>query len=107
MRGLEFYKNNFFEDNGRPKYYHDRAYPIDSQCAAQAIDTLTNFGEFDIESLKLAQKVAIWTIENMTDKIGFFYYRQYPIGIKAKCPMLHWAQATNYKALTFLLLRIE
>ena len=44
-KGLEFYKENFFEENGRPKYYHNRAYPIDSQCAAQAIDTLANFSD--------------------------------------------------------------
>jgi hypothetical protein len=98
--------DNFFEESGRPKYYHNRAYPIDSQCASQGIDTLANFTDVDKESLKLAQKVANWTIRNMQDSQGFFYYRQYPLGIKAKAPMLHWAQATTYKALTNLLSRI-
>jgi rhamnogalacturonyl hydrolase YesR len=101
-RGLKFYMDNFFENSGRPKYYHNRAYPIDSQCASQGIDTLANFADVDKESLKLAQKVAYWTIQNMQDSKGFFYYRQYPIGIKAKAPMLHWAQATTYKALALL-----
>ncbi len=32
-KGFNFYKNNFFEDSSSPKYYHNRAYPIDSQCA--------------------------------------------------------------------------
>jgi hypothetical protein len=105
-KGLEFYKANFFEENGRPKYYHNRAYPIDSQCAAQAIDTLANFSEYDESCLDLSGKVARWTIQNMQDSKGFFYYRQYPIGIKAKTPMLHWAQATTYKALTILLSKI-
>ena len=105
--GLEFYKKNFFEDSGRPKYYHNRAYPIDSQCASQAIDTLANFGTNDEEALNLSQKVANWTIDNMQDKNGFFYYRQYPMSIKAKTPMLHWAQATTYKALTLLLQKAE
>jgi len=100
-RGLRYFKENFFEENGRPKYYHNRAYPIDSQCASQAIDTLANFSEYDKSSLELALKVAKWTIENMQDKDGHFYYRQYPL-IKAKAPMLHWAQATTYKALTLL-----
>lgn len=105
--GLAFYKKNFFEENGRPKYYHNRAYPIDSQCASQGIDTLANFADVDKESLRLAQRVAYWTIENMQDSKGFFYFRQYPIGIKAKAPMLHWAQATTYKALTVLLSNSE
>ena len=104
-RGLNFYKKNFFEASGMPKYYHNRAYPIDSQCASQGIDTLANFAEVDKESLKLAEKVTFWTINNMRDSKGFFHYRQYPMGIKAKTPMLHWAQATIFKAMAFLLSR--
>ena len=104
-RGLKFFKENFFEDNGRPKYYHNRAYPIDSQCAAQAIETLAEFADYDEGSIDLALKVANWWIENMQDRDGHLYYRQYPLGIKAKTPMLHWAQATMYRALSLLLLR--
>jgi rhamnogalacturonyl hydrolase YesR len=105
-RGFDFYKRNFFEPSGRPKYYHSRVYPVDSQCASQAIDTLANFSAYDNEALNLAIKVANWTIDNMQDKDGHFYYRQYPF-IKAKTPMLHWAQATSYKALALLLSRIS
>ncbi|MBN1366084.1 MAG: hypothetical protein JW976_14870 [Syntrophaceae bacterium] len=104
-RGFRFFKENFFEENGRPKYYHNRAYPIDSQCASQAIETLADFSQYDESSLRLAMKVANWTIDNMQDKDGHFYYRQYPFGIKAKTPMLHWAQATMYKALVHLALK--
>ena len=42
----------------------------------------------------------------MQDEKGFFYYRQYPLGLKAKTPMLHWAQATTYRALALLLNRL-
>jgi len=105
-RGFKYYKNNFFEDNGRPKYYHNRVYPVDSQCASQAIETLANFSEYDESSLELGLKVAKWTIDNMQDKTGYFYYREYPF-IKAKTPMLHWAQATTYKALSLLLLKYQ
>ena len=34
----------------------------------------------------------------MQDEDGHFYYRAYPL-MKAKAPMLHWAQATTYRAL--------
>lgn len=102
LKGLEFYKTNLFEKDGCPKYYHNRKYPVDSQCAAQAIDTLAKFSVYDEESLYLANKVAVWTIKNMQGPKGFFYYRIYPGGIKARTPMLHWAQATIYKALTVL-----
>jgi hypothetical protein len=102
-RGLRYFKSTFFEDSGCPKYYHDRTYPVDIQCAAQAIDTLSLFSERDLECRVLAEKVAQWTIRNMQDSKGFFYYRQYPF-IKAKTPMLHWGQATMFKALAHLVL---
>jgi hypothetical protein len=103
-KGLAFYKTHFFEDNGRPKYYHTRTYPVDIQCAAQAIDTLTLCSERDPACLNLAREVASWTIRNMQDAQGYFYYRQYPL-MKAKTPMLHWGQATMFKALVHLFLR--
>ena len=108
MKGLEFLKDNFFEPGGRPKYYHTRTYPVDSQCAAQAIETLAEFSDLDPASLELAVKVARWTIANMQDTDGHCYYRQYPLGIKAKTPMLHWAlEATTFKALTVLHARLS
>jgi hypothetical protein len=102
VKGLEFYKNHFFEEDGCPRYYHDRTYPVDSQCVAQAIETLANFAAHDQESMALAMKVALWAIDNMQDREGFFYYRKYPL-IRVKTPMLHWAQATTYRALALLL----
>lgn len=104
-KGFGFYKRNFFESDGRPKYYDKRAYPVDIQCASQSIDTLAEFSDYDTEALILGRKVAKWTIENMQDEQGYFYYRQLP-GIKAKTPMLHWGQATMYKALAHLLEKI-
>ena len=38
----------------------------------------------------------------MQDEDGHFYYRVYPV-MKAKAPMLHWAQATMYRGLAELL----
>lgn len=105
-KGFEFFKNNFFEKSGRPKYYHNRTYPIDSQCAAQAIETLANFSDYDLSSMDLAMKVAKWTIKNMQDRDGHFYFMQYPM-MTLKVPMIHWAQATAYRALTLLLLKMN
>jgi hypothetical protein len=106
QKGLGFFKSHFFEDSGRPKYYHTRTYPVDIQCAAQAIDTLALFSECDPMCFKLAKRVAAWTIRNMQAPGGHFYYRQYPL-IRAKTPMLHWGQATMFKALAHLLLRVK
>jgi hypothetical protein len=105
QRGLEFFKENFFEPDGCPKYYHNRKYPVDSQCAAQAIDTLALFADEDPSCLDLSLKVARWTISNMQHPDGHFFYRQYPM-MKAKTPMLHWGQATTFKGLAALYERL-
>lgn len=104
--GFTYFIRTFFEKDHIPKYYHNRTFPIDIQCAAQAIDTLALFSEYDNSSLKLASSVAKWTIDNMQDKRGYFYYRILPYGIKAKIPMFHWGQATMYKALVHLMSKL-
>ena len=105
-RSLAFYKSHFFEEDGCPRYYHTRTYPVDIQCVAQSIDTLAEFSDRDPECLELSAKVAAWAIGNMQDSDGYFYYRKYPL-VKAKTPMLHWGQATMFKALARLFLRLE
>jgi len=105
-RGLGFYKSYFFEETGCPKYYHTRTYPVDIQCVAQSIDTLALLSDRDPECLELSARVAAWAIRNMQDSKGYFYYRKYPL-VKAKTPMLHWGQASTFKALAQLLLRLK
>ncbi len=104
-RGYRYFKDHFFEENGLPKYYHNRAYPLDIQCAAQAIDTLVYFFDRDKTSLETAKKVAHWTIDNMQDPSGYFIYRILPIK-KVKTPMIHWGQATMFRALTYLMMKL-
>jgi rhamnogalacturonyl hydrolase YesR len=104
-RGYAFFRDSFFEPSGRPKYYHDKVYPIDSQCAAQAVETLAHFAGIEDGALELAVKVAEWTIDHMQAGNGSFYYRRYPL-VAAKTPMLHWAQATTYRAFALLLGRL-
>ena len=100
--GFGYFKKHFFEQDGRPKYYNNRTYPIDSQCAGQAIDTLTYFSADDGDALKLAQQVAAWTIEHLQDRDGHFYYRDLGWTVN-KTPMLHWGQGVMFKALAHLL----
>jgi rhamnogalacturonyl hydrolase YesR len=103
--GYRYFKETFFEADGRPRYFHDRTLPIDIQCAAQAIDTLAFFSDRD-DSLDLACKVARWTIDHMQDQDGHFYYRD--LGwIQTKTPMFHWGQGTMFKALCNLRLKLD
>src|SRR4030095_9961907 len=82
----------------------DRTYPLDIQCAAQAIDTLSLFSASDPAALDLAFRIATWTIGHMQGRAGHFYYRD--LGwTKVRTPMLHWGQGTMLKALSHLLER--
>jgi rhamnogalacturonyl hydrolase YesR len=100
--GYEFWKNTFFLPDGTPKYYDHKILPLDIQCCSQAIDTLVFFSDHDSEGLQLASKVAQWTIENMQDRTGYFYYRRYSRWLVNKTPTLHWGQATMMCALAGL-----
>lgn len=104
--GFKYFKENFFEADGLPKYYHNKAYPVDIQCCAQAIDTLAFFSDIEPGSFDLAVQVAQWTIRNMQAEDGHFYYRD--LGWKkVKTPMFHWGQGTMFKALANLLSKMN
>lgn len=55
--------------------------------------------------MDLALAVAKWTIDNMQEESGYFYYGQYPYR-KEKIPVMHWRQGTMFKALASLFSRI-
>ena len=100
-QGYRYFVKTFFLADGTPKYYDFKTRPIDIQCASQGIQTLVNLRDLDPQSLNLAVKVALWTVQKMQDKTGYFYYRKYPL-ITNKTPTLHWGQATMFAALATL-----
>ncbi len=102
QRGYDYWKKTFFLQDGTPRYYDRKTLPIDIQCSSQAIDTLVFFHDRDPENLPLALSVAKWTIENMQDSKGYFYYRRYSKWLANKTPTLHWGQATMLSALAGL-----
>ncbi|RJP92366.1 MAG: hypothetical protein C4518_06850 [Desulfobacteraceae bacterium] len=101
IKGYKYFKSTFFGENGTPRYYNHKTYPIDIQCASQGIQTLVNLREYDATSIETAEKVALWTIKNMQHPEGYFYFRKYP-GITNKTPMFHWGQATMLSGLAHL-----
>ena len=101
-KGYEYWKRTFFLEDGTPKYYDHKTLPIDIQCASQAIDTLVFFNNSDPDNLALALKIARWTIDNMQDSDGHFYYRRYSPWVVNKTATLHWGQTTMLCALAGL-----
>lgn len=101
-KGFDFYINNFFMEDGAPKYYHNRQYPIDIHCPGQLFITLSRLHRFD-EYKDLAQKVLDWTIKNMQDKKGYFYYQLKP-GISSRISYMRWSNAFMFNALSYYIL---
>src|SRR5215216_5146444 len=101
-RGYQYWKNNFFLADGWPKYYHDHPYPADAHAAASAIVTFLECRGLDSDAVRLAQTVAIWTIQNLRDSRGFFYYQRRRFYTVRK-PYMRWTQAWMLYALARLL----
>lgn len=101
-KGFDYYINHFFEKDEIPKYYDNKMYPIDIHCPGQLIVTLHRLHRFK-EYEELAEKVLQWTISNMQDKKGYFYYQLKP-GISSKIPYMRWSNAFMFHALSCYLL---
>ena len=100
-KGYRYFVETFFESDGTPRYYAQKTLPIDIQCASEAVQTLINLRDLHPDSVATAMNVAEWTIANMQDKTGYFYYRKYLL-ITNQTPTLHWGQATMFAALALL-----
>lgn len=101
-RGYRYWKKNFFLADGWPKYYDDDPYPADAHAAASAIVTLVECRDLDKTSATMARQVASWTIRNLRDKRGFFYYQRRRFYTVRK-PYMRWTQAWMLYALARLL----
>jgi hypothetical protein len=101
-RGYEYWNTNFFLADGWPKYYDDDPYPADAHAGASAIVTLLELSELDATATNQATKIALWTIRNLRDKEGFFYYQRRKFYTVRK-PYMRWSQAWMLYALGRLL----
>lgn len=103
-RGFDYYIKHFFSEDGSPKYYDIQQYPIDIHCPGQLFVTLHRLNKFD-EYKSLADKVLAWTLKNMQDPKGYFYY-QLKKGISSKISYMRWSNAFMFDALSYYLLSV-
>jgi hypothetical protein len=94
--GMRYWLGNFFLEDGTPKYYDHETYPVDIHSAAVAISALAELDQIDV-----AFRVTDWTIRNMRDVDGFFYYRVGRILVD-ETPHMRWGQAWMAYALARL-----
>ena len=101
-RGFAFYRDRFFCPDGSVRYYHDRDYPKDIHCVAQALITLIALDDLDPSSRTLAQSALRWALERMWDENGFFYYRVLRT-LTVRTSYMRWSQAWMLLALATML----
>lgn len=94
----EFWTDRFFLEDGTPKFYHDRIHPIDIQCAAQAIETLSRLAPRFPAAGPLADRVLTWTLLHMRKPNGTFRFRRHRYW-KIDLESIHWGQSTMMSAL--------
>ncbi len=97
-KGLKYYLNTFFTQEGISKYYNNSVFPIDIHAPAQLIVTLSKLGKLS-QHKHLADKVLNWTITHMQDKKGYFYFQKKKY-FTSKIPYMRWAQAWMFYALS-------
>jgi len=97
-KGVNFYIKSFFTDDGIPRYYHNKIYPIDIHSAAQLPSTLNKTG-FTSKYSHINNKVLNWTISHMQDPTGYFYYQIKHLYIN-RIPYIRWSQAWMFYCLT-------
>jgi hypothetical protein len=102
VRGLDFYRQNFFLDSGAPRYRSDRTYPIDIHSVAQAIITMATLKDLHPDNLGLAVSVYRWSAKNMLGPRGHFDYQVWP-WYTNRIPYMRWSQAWMLLAITTLL----
>lgn len=101
-KGFKYYIEHFFEPDGTPKYYDNKMYPIDIHCPGQLMVTLSRLHKYE-NYQGLAEKVMDWTIKNMQDKKGYFYY-QLKKGISSKISYMRWSNAFMFCSMSYYLL---
>ena len=101
-RGYDYWQKTFFLADGWPKYYHDDPYPADAHAGASAIVTFLELADLAENSIEFAERVAAWTIKNLRDERGFFYYQKRRF-YTVKKPYMRWSQAWMLYALARLL----
>lgn len=101
-RGFVFYREHFFREDGAPRYFHDRTYPIDIHCVAQSLITLLTLQDLDHAAGNLAFPVYQYAVQHLRDARGYFYYQALPF-YKDTTPYMRWSQAWMALALTMLI----
>lgn len=100
-KGMVYYMEKQFLDNGRSLWRLPKEFPIDIHNQAQGIITFSLLSDYCDNAADFAKTIAKWTIKNMQSDKGFFYYRIYKHYVN-RIPFMRWSQSWMLLALTDL-----
>lgn len=103
IKVLEYYLSHLFTEEGLPKYYSNKLYPIDVHVIAEAIVLLqflrkSNMAWFP-DTMRKIERVMLDLVEHFQDPKGYFYYQRSAQGWN-KIPYIRWGQAWMFYALS-------
>lgn len=97
-KAVHYYLDNFFSEEGLPKYYPDSVYPLDGQNVAQAWQTLS----FLVTAGRVEKEFLIRCFESsdkwLWDRSGYYHYRRTKLW-HSKVPMHRWVTGPMLSAL--------
>lgn len=99
-RGIRFWREAFF---GGPAvgFVADEPYPVDMHAVAHAILTLVRLRARIPDALPAAKSLAEWSLREMRDPSGYFYYLRRR-AFRNRLPYMRWVQAWMLLALAEL-----
>jgi uncharacterized protein len=100
-KGLAYYRSALVGEDGTPKYYPERAYPLDAQSAAQAIQTLSLAARRDPSCADLAWRVFGFSLRHMYSADGLPIFQRHRHWTN-RSPHFRWVVAPTLLALSHL-----
>jgi len=100
-KGVAFYFNDQFHEEGYCYWRIPKVWPIDIHNQSQGILTFLRFVSDDDRYGPFAEKIYRWTVRNMSSAKGYFYYQKYSF-FTNKTNYLRWNQGWMLLAMTTL-----
>lgn len=91
-KATNYYQNIMFHKNGSSYFRYPSPFPVDIHNQAQGIISFSKLSKLDDMHMEFARHVISWTLNNMQDNSGYFYYQKWPF-FKNKIPHMRWGQA--------------
>ncbi len=104
VRGLKFYRDRLFLDDGAPKHRHNRVYPHDIHGSAQGTITFARAAMHGLpEFLSLGETTLQWAMKHLRAPDGHYYYQRGRFHTN-RTSLMRWNQSWMALALAFFML---